>query len=54
VKAALQDKQKLAYVTKGKTRQKGSKRWLFNEAARDSKKKLIVRKIQKDCSDENA
>jgi hypothetical protein len=31
----------------------GSKRYLFNKAARDSKKKQIVRKIQKDCSDEN-
>jgi hypothetical protein len=54
VKAALQDKQKLTQVTKGKIHQKGSKRCLFNKAARDSKKKLIVRKIQKDCADENA
>jgi hypothetical protein len=54
VKAALQDKQKLTQVTKGKTHQKGSKRWLFNKAARDSKKKQIVRNIQKDCSDEKA
>jgi hypothetical protein len=54
VKAALQDKQKLTQVTKGKIYHKGSKRCLFNKAARDSKKKQIVRKIQKDCSDENA
>jgi hypothetical protein len=53
VKATLQDKQKLTQVTRGKTHQKGSKRRLFNKAARDSKKKTIVRKIQKDCSDEN-
>jgi hypothetical protein len=53
VKAALQDKQKLTQVIKGKTYQKGSKRRLLIEAARDSKKKQIVRKIQKDCSDEN-
>jgi hypothetical protein len=54
VKAALQDKEKLTQVTKGKTHQKGSKRCLFNKAARDSKKKQTVRKIQKGCSDENA
>jgi hypothetical protein len=54
VKAALQDKQKLTQVTKGKTHQRRSKRCLVNKAARDSKKKQIVRKIQKDCSDENA
>jgi hypothetical protein len=54
VKATLQDKKKLTQVTKGKTHQKGNKRWLFNKATRDSKKKQIVRKIQKDCSDENA
>jgi hypothetical protein len=54
VKAALQDKQKLTQVTKGKTLQKGNKRCLFNKAARDSKKKQTVRKIRKDCSDENA
>jgi hypothetical protein len=53
VKATLQDKQKLTQVTKGKTHQKGSKRCLFNKAARDSKKKQIVRKIQKDCSVES-
>jgi hypothetical protein len=54
VKAALQDKQILTQVTKGKTHQRGSKRCLFNKNARDSKKEQIVRKIQKDCSDENA
>jgi hypothetical protein len=54
VKAALQDKRKLTQVTKGKTHQKGSKRCLFNKTARDSKKKQIVRKIQKDCSHENS
>jgi hypothetical protein len=53
VKAALQDKQKSTQVTKGKIRQEGSKRCLFNKAAGDSKRKQIVRKIQKDCSDEN-
>jgi hypothetical protein len=53
VKAALQDKQKLTQVTKGKTHQKGNKRCLFNKAARDSKKQQIVRKIQKNGSDEN-
>jgi hypothetical protein len=54
VKAALQDKQKLTQVTKGKTHQKGRTRCLFNKVTRDSRKKQIVRKIQKDCSDENA
>ena len=54
VKAALQDKLKLRQVTKGKTHQKGCKRRLLNKAARDSKKKQIVRKIQMDCSDENS
>jgi hypothetical protein len=54
VKSTLQDKQKLTQATKGKTHQKGTKRCLFNKAVRDSKEKEIVRKIQKDCSDENA
>jgi hypothetical protein len=54
LKAALQDKQKLTQVTRGKPHQKGSTRRLFNKAARDSKKEQIVRKIQKLCSDENA
>lgn len=53
VKAALQDKQKSRQVAKGKTHQTGSRKSLFNNPARDSKKKKIVRKIQTHCSDEN-
>jgi hypothetical protein len=40
-------------VAKGKTHQTGSRKSLFNNPARDSKKKKIVRKIQTHCSDEN-
>jgi DNA-directed RNA polymerase subunit RPC12/RpoP len=40
-------------VAKGKTHQTGSRKSLFNNPARDSKKKKIVRKIQTNCSDEN-
>lgn len=53
VKAALQDKQKSRQVAKVKTHQAGSRKSLFNNPARDSKKKKIVRKIQTNCSDEN-